>query len=104
MNEKNNLQQTQEKAPKTIEGASTAASKPSAWKRLMAKKWVFPAAYMAAAAIILTLMWVYQDSGKNSLSQQELSLSQTVPNSTGSPNDAVAVNAKPETMAWPVLN
>lgn len=30
------------------------------WKRLLAKKWFFPAVYLAAAALILTLAWVYQ--------------------------------------------
>ncbi|MFC4077388.1 peptidoglycan DD-metalloendopeptidase family protein [Salinithrix halophila] len=36
------------------------------WKRLFAKKWFFPAVYLAAAALILSLVWWYQgaqDSG-----------------------------------------
>lgn len=48
-------------ARSTHEGRAPAA--PGAWRRLLAKKWVFPAVYMAAAAIILTLLWVYQNSG-----------------------------------------
>lgn len=31
------------------------------WKRLFAKKWFFPAVYLTAAALILTLAWWYQE-------------------------------------------
>lgn len=93
--------QVQESAPQSNEGAV----KPSRWKRMMAKKWVFPATYMAAAAIILTLMWVYTDSGSKNLSETELGLdlskTQSVTDSTSKP-DALAVNAQAETMRWPV--
>ncbi|MDR6225537.1 M23 family metallopeptidase [Desmospora profundinema] len=30
------------------------------WKRLFSKKWFFPAVYLAAAALILSLVWWYQ--------------------------------------------
>lgn len=92
--------QTQQSAPKTTEGAV----KPSRWKRWLAKKWVFPATYMAAAAIILTLMWVYTDSGKQTLSDDELGLDVTKPAQTDAANkpDALAVAANAETMQWPV--
>ena len=32
------------------------------WKRLLSKKWVFPAIYLAAAALILSLVWWYSAS------------------------------------------
>ncbi|SMO66809.1 Peptidase family M23 [Melghirimyces algeriensis] len=32
------------------------------WKRLMAKKWFFPAIYLAVAALILSLVWWYQNA------------------------------------------
>lgn len=32
------------------------------WKRLFAKKWIFPALYMAVAALIFSLVWWYQNS------------------------------------------
>ncbi|SFS34086.1 M23 family metallopeptidase [Marininema halotolerans] len=38
------------------------------WKRLFAKKWFFPAVYLATAALILSLVWWYQgaqNSGVN---------------------------------------
>jgi len=89
-----------EEAPKSIEGAQ--ASPAFSWKRLLAKKWVFPATYMAAAAIILTLMWVYQDAGKSSLNNLGIdsSKSATVTDNVMKP-DAVAVGGSAETMQWP---
>lgn len=32
------------------------------WKRWMSKKWFFPAVYLAAAALILSLVWWYQST------------------------------------------
>ncbi|MEF3305135.1 M23 family metallopeptidase [Paenibacillus sp. GYB003] len=91
--------QTGENAPKSTDGAKTT----SGWKRLLAKKWVFPATYMAAAAIILTLMWVYTDSGVKNLSETETGSdkTQTVTDATNKP-DALAVQGTAETMQWPV--
>ncbi|TXK75086.1 M23 family metallopeptidase [Paenibacillus sp. N3.4] len=92
-----------EEAPKTVQGAQGV---PSAWKRLLAKKWVFPATYMAAAAIILTLMWVYQDIGTKTVSQGDLGIKVTndkgTSGGTKTPDGAVAVSAQAETMQWPV--
>ncbi|GAA3412853.1 peptidoglycan DD-metalloendopeptidase family protein [Paenibacillus hodogayensis] len=102
MNEQNKEKELQavEQAPKTTEGA-----KSSGWKKLLGKKWVFPATYMAAAAIILTLMWVYTDSGVKNLSENEFGLdvnkTQSVTDATNKP-DALAVTANTETMQWPV--
>lgn len=90
----------QEEAPKSIEGAASSTS--SSWKRLLAKKWVFPAMYMAAAAIILTLMWVYQGAGTTTSDNVSLESPQTgtvTDSVTG--QDAVATNANQETMQWP---
>lgn len=103
MSEQNKETQSKQNAPKTTSGAETV--KLSTWKRLTAKKWVFPATYMAAAAIILTLMWVYQDSGK-SLSDETTGLETTKQSQTTGTKtpDAVAVNANAETLQWPVKN
>jgi stage II sporulation protein Q len=100
MNDEKQELKNNEKAPKSIEGAQT-----NAWKRLLAKKWVFPAMYMAAAAIILTLMLVYQDSGKSRLAENtqtglEPSSQQTVTNNVMG-QDAVAVTTPTETMSFP---
>jgi len=80
-----------------------AAGQSTFWKRLSSKKWVFPATYLAAAAIILTLMWMYQNSANTPLDENQLNLDVTgeVSGETTGP-DAVAVTAEPETLGWPV--
>jgi stage II sporulation protein Q len=101
MNDQKQGLQTKEEAPKTVQGAPTVTSP---WKRLLAKKWVFPAAYMAAAAIILTFMWVYQDVGKKAVSEKDLGLKvndSAVVDNSKTP-DALAVSTKAEAMQWPV--
>jgi stage II sporulation protein Q len=102
MNDQKQGLQTKEEAPKTDQGAQGVSTP---WKRLLAKKWVFPAMYMAAAAIILTIMWVYQDVGKKTLSQEDLGLKITndAPSVQASKSpDALAVTAQAETLKWPV--
>lgn len=94
MNEKQELKK--EEAPKTVQGAQGQSS----WKKLLAKKWVFPAVYMAAAAIILTLMWVYQGAdNKSATGDNGLKVSSTESTKGGT---AVTVTANAETMQWPV--
>ncbi|HEY0829480.1 MAG TPA: M23 family metallopeptidase [Bacilli bacterium] len=97
----------QEDAPKSTEAAM--ANKPSSWKRLLAKKWVFPATYIIAAAIILSLMWVYQDSGTKNLSEQDpgLNIVNENPGLSGIINgldEALPVTVPAESMNWPVEN
>ncbi|WP_127581138.1 M23 family metallopeptidase [Paenibacillus koleovorans] len=100
MSDQNKETQVKQSAPKTNTGAETV--KLSTWKRLTAKKWVFPATYMAAAAIILTLMWVYQDGGTQPTSDSTgVEVSKTQPDASKNP-DAVAVGATAETLQWPV--
>jgi stage II sporulation protein Q len=104
-NQGNGSIEQREKAPKFNEGASAAPS--FSWKRLLSKKWVFPATYIAAAAIILTLMWVYQGAGTKKMAEETTNLTgavpsgQTVTDTVHNP-DALAVNAAPESMQWPV--
>jgi stage II sporulation protein Q len=87
-----------DEALKSVQGAAGQSS----WKRLLAKKWVFPAVYMAAAAIILTLMWVYQDAGKKSATGDTgLKVSSTESGAKGG-QTALPVSATNETMQWPV--
>jgi stage II sporulation protein Q len=97
MNEQKQELQNEE-APKTVQGAQGQSS----WKKLLAKKWVFPALYMAAAAIILTLMWVYQDAGKKSATGED-GLKVSSSQDTGAKGgQAVPASAANETMQWPV--
>lgn len=102
MNEQNKNQR--EDTPK-YQGGS--APKPSSWKSLLSKRWVYPAVYMAAAAIILTLVWVYQDTSQKSFTQNPTKVSDNVSQNTKvgvdpKDQDAVEVIAKSESIAWPV--
>ena len=51
-----------EEAPKNTMGGN--AVKTSAWRKLMAKKWAAPSAFLAAAAIIVTIMWLNGGAGE----------------------------------------
>jgi len=106
MSDQNKEIQSKPEAAQSTE-AAPAVNPSSSWKRLMSKKWAFPALYMVAAAIILTLMWVYQSSGTTTLTGKELGLETgkagtTVTDANGKTGDSVEVAASTETMRWPV--
>lgn len=109
MNEQDKNKSNHDESLKKVQGDLSGA-KPSSWSRLLSKRWVFPAVYTAAAAIILTLVWVYQDAGQKPLNQDTVATSQQVgvsTNETGTANgnpDAVEVVASSESLAWPVAN
>lgn len=93
---------TKETGTRESKDAVPAAAPTFSWKRLLGKKWVFPAVYVAAAAIILTLMWVYQDSAKNAAGDKT-ALTDTVSDNVSKPDgQSVPVAANAETMQWPV--
>ncbi|TCS83385.1 M23 family metallopeptidase [Tepidibacillus fermentans] len=78
----------------------------SKWKKLLGKKWTFPAIYMTVAALILTLMWWYQNGHNPSLTKEDLGIQQTT-NETANADlvnkdQAVPVTAHQEQMIWPV--
>lgn len=101
----NNAANTPE-ASKPMQGAQAVHT--STWRKLLSKRWVFPALYMAAAAIILTLVWVYQDMNRPLDPNAETAqVDHTVVDSgtqvEGTVNeDAVEVVASNETLGWPV--
>ncbi|OMF81754.1 M23 family metallopeptidase [Paenibacillus glucanolyticus] len=108
MNEQNKNSKPHEEAPKTVQGDSTVPS--SSWKKALSKRWVFPAAYLAAAAIILTLVWVYQDASQKTLKPQgEANVSESVqssekPATEGKDGEALEVTANAQSMIWPVAD
>lgn len=108
MNEQDKNKSTHDESLKNKQGDSGA--KPSSWNRLFSKRWVFPAVYTAAAAIILTLVWVYQDAGQKPLNPDTNTVvSQDAANASkeaGTANDpeALEVVASAETLAWPVAS
>ncbi|MCD9022269.1 M23 family metallopeptidase [Cohnella silvisoli] len=94
-----------EESHKSVAGSSPAV-RPTGWKKFLSKRWVFPAAYMAAAAIIVTILWL--NSGTGSKDPQH----DAVPGLTGVESDgtasgktdtqAVQAAANGETLRWPV--
>ncbi len=103
MNE-NKGKESRQSTPKTSIGAEVVQT--SNWKRWLAKKWAFPAMYMAAAAIILALMWVIQDSGKTALDANDLAIDTELQSEMvvgeGNNPEALPVTIEAEKMQWPV--
>jgi stage II sporulation protein Q len=103
-NEGNKTTRKTEESTKTVAGPMSAA-RPSGWKKLLSKRWVFPAAYMAAAAIIVTILWM--NAGNQGKDPQ-----QAVPGVTNVDNGkstdgksspaAQPVTVNGETLRWPV--
>lgn len=94
----------QEEAPKL---SRSSAVKTSGWKKTLSKKWVSPAVFMAAAAIIVTLMWVYQGNEATTNTTDE---SAEATETNGEPTAAeldeetLEVISGNETLQWPVMN
>ncbi|GAB6991303.1 M23 family metallopeptidase [Paenibacillus pini] len=102
MNDQNKSNQPHGEAPK--KGLGEPVNPPSAWKRLLSKRWVYPAVYVATAAIILTLVWVYQDTSQKKLADPTNAISgvSTEVSKDGKDEKAVEVIANAESLAWPV--
>jgi stage II sporulation protein Q len=105
MNEQNKgIQVKKEETPQIKEGASTTSDPSNGWRRLLSKKWAFPAIYMAAAAIILTFVWVYQGMGKTTPTADKTAATASGTNAAqaDASGNAVPVVANAENMQWPV--
>ncbi|MNJ41681.1 M23 family metallopeptidase [Paenibacillus fonticola] len=109
MNEQKPKNQSHEEAPKNIMGEPEVPA--SAWKKVLSKRWVYPAAYVAAAAIILTLVWVYQDAGRKPMESTPASVTDSVQPPVDEVTQGEVVDktadpkmAKMEDLIWPVAN
>jgi stage II sporulation protein Q len=79
-------------------------SQDSSFKRLLQKRWVFPAIYIASAAIILTAVLWYQTSNSNVAEQQD-EYNYNATDITGKNNPpAIEVNSALENIKWPLAN
>jgi stage II sporulation protein Q len=109
MSEQNRTnQQSQEQTqPAPAKKEETRHAAP-AWKKFLGKKWVYPATYMVAAAIILSLVWAYQESGKNKAETEDggLTVDQSGITADGGQTDdpTLPASAGTETMIWPVAD
>lgn len=95
--------------PSSTRNVVSSSSRPSATKRFFAKRWVFPAMYMAAAAIIVTILWLNASSGTSGKPKDEASSAGVQQDigaggQTAEEPDALPVAASGEKLAWPVTN
>lgn len=110
MNDQNQNKQKQrpEETPKNSLGGASAANSSSGLKKLFAKRWVSPAIFMAAAAIIVTLMWIYQgnDPAKPTTGpDNSTEVTQGNENEEGTKEEEVVdVVANAADMKWPVAS
>jgi len=106
MENRQNQETPNEEVPKTAGERQPSAT----WKKLRAKKWVFPTTYLVAAAIILGLMWWYQstndelatdgiDPGLDVTGNVDAGGKTDLPGS-----DTAPVHATLEEMQWPVVD
>lgn len=108
MNENQNKPKQKEESPKTIGREASAAKSSSGWKKLLSKRWVTPAVFLAAAAIIVTLMWIYQGtdttSAPTSGNTSEVSDETAGGEASSSPEEVVDALPGDQSMQWPVLD
>jgi Membrane proteins related to metalloendopeptidases len=105
MNENQN--KPKQDSPKNVIGEVSAAKSSNGFKRLLSRKWVTPAAFMVAAAIIVALMWIYQ--GSDNTKETSATTSEQTDTVAGSdavkPDDqALEQVRKGEKLEWPVAN
>jgi stage II sporulation protein Q len=91
----------------TLNPQKSSYTFPLTLKKMYKRKWVYPAIYVMAASVILTFMWVMRDSPVN-LTKEETTTKTTpfheLKENTDFNPEAVAVNATPQTIRWPVEN
>ncbi|WP_169084540.1 M23 family metallopeptidase [Paenibacillus sp. PL91] len=110
MNDQNQSKPKQkpEETPKTVLGGTSAAKSSSGWKNLFAKRWVSPAIFMAAAAIIVTLMWIYQGADQSKSTTGKVDPTEVSQGETTAPegkgDETPEVVLGDELMQWPIAN
>lgn len=86
------------------------ATPPSGWKKMLKKKWFFPAVYLAAAALILALITWYQNPNDFAIDKDELGMDAVDYESTleddelGLNDEAIPVQSQQEEMTRPVAD
>ncbi len=108
MNDQNKPKQRPEEAPKTVSGAPSAAQTSSGLKNLFAKRWVSPAIFLAAAAIIVTLMWIYQGADQTSPTTGTPDSTEVSQGEETKPadktEDTIEVSVGGELAEWPIVD
>ncbi|MBB6732969.1 M23 family metallopeptidase [Cohnella zeiphila] len=103
MSDQNKTTRKIEEAPKSA--GSSSPAKPSGMKKFFSKRWVFPAAYMAAAAIIVTILWLNAGgSGTKEPQDAAPGLSGVETQDAGSSPEALEAAASGESLEWPFVS
>ena len=103
MNEQDQKNQKQEPPKNNLGGRNAAPSSP--YKKTLSRKWISPAVFVAAAAIIVTVMWVYQDnSQKTSTTQtpEQTSTTTQTQEQSQKPSQETVKPVPGESAIWPV--
>lgn len=104
MSDQNKEQQTGQTPEPAETGNGAEAAAPSGWSKLLGKRWIFPAIYMVAAAIILSLIWTYQNNAFKKADDPGTNPG-TVINPAGEDDGSLPATAPtPEPMRWPVVD
>jgi stage II sporulation protein Q len=79
---------------------------PRGWRKLMAKRWMYPAMYVIVAGLMLVMMWAYQSKVEQSISNQPAvptggEAKQPPTQQPLSDQQEMAEGTKDETMIWP---
>ncbi len=85
------------------ENKRTSQNSSSNLQRFFKKRWVFPAIYLASAAIILTGVLWFQ-SANNDVADEEPNINEELPGTAQNGEPAVPVNSTVENFAMPVLD
>lgn len=103
-----NKSKSTDESLKNEKRGSNVAKSSSGFKKLLSKKWFSPALFMITAAIIVTLLWVYQDVNTDKPTSTEVT-----EGVEGTDKEVVAedpldateeIAATGEDMQWPVAN
>jgi stage II sporulation protein Q len=78
--------------------------KRSSLKHFFKKRWVFPAIYLASAALLISMLVWYQSSEKNTANEQNMTEKSRNLTGMSGDNEAIEVNQAFENVAYPVKN
>ncbi|ANB56943.1 stage II sporulation protein Q [Anoxybacillus sp. B7M1] len=73
-------------------------------KRVLRKRWVFPAVYLTSAAVILAGVLWFQSNHDEQSQKDEYEYSQDAPGTSYNENDSIPVNESVEHISMPVLD
>lgn len=100
-----NNQQNSNSSLNQEKGSRQATQSSNGFKKLLAKKWFSPAVFMISAALIVTLLWVLQETNKDQpTTGTEVTDSEQVEEVNAGTEYEPEVAATSDDMVWPVAD